>query len=304
MPTISGWYNIIDFSGRCNGQVKVIIQPMENLQRCQESVNCCISPSNDPSHNLMLPLSIDCSGDLSNVSLSRALKRKFTELEEITQRLRARLHDVTGDTEEVEDEFERDLNTEYVEDEEEDNYITAPVRDFGWLQNTNDEVMMPNSSAFNEINIENDLEFGQENGNGNQNENKITDEIMIKEKRDTNFDFDLIMEIIQNPKNNELPTTNTSSSNVNAQHLREGLARLVKQFDLDKVITPNTISDMLLDVDDVKDDISVETMSTSSQDRVRMISDALQKTAISGEDMILEDFDRKGPEDLSSNSKK
>lgn len=296
MPTISGWYNIIDFSGRCNGQVKVIIQPMENLQRCQESVNCCIS--NDPSQNLMLPLSIDCSGDLSNVSLSRALKRKFTELEEITQRLRARLHDVTGDTEEVEDEFERDLNTEYVEDEEEDNYVTAPVRDFGWLQNSSDEVMMPNSSAFNEINIENELEFGTENGNGN----KITDEIMIKEKRDTNFDFDLIMEIIQNPKNNELPT-NTSSSNVNAQHLREGLARLVKQFDLDKVITPNTISDMLLDVDDVKDDSSAETMSNSSQDRVRMISDALQKTAISGEDMILEDFDRKGPEDLS-NSKK
>lgn len=296
MPTISGWYNIIDFSGRCNGQVKVIIQPMENLQRCQESVNCCIS--NDPSQNLMLPLSIDCSGDLSNVSLSRALKRKFTELEEITQRLRARLHDVTGDTEEVEDEFERDLNTEYVEDEEEDNYVTAPVRDFGWLQNSSDEVMMPNSSAFNEINIENELEFGTENGNGN----KITDEIMIKEKRDTNFDFDLIMEIIQNPKNNELPT-NTSSSNVNAQHLREGLARLVKQFDLDKVITPNTISDMLLDVDDVKDDSSAETMSNSSQDRVRMISDALQKTAISGEDMILDDFDRKGPEDLS-NSKK
>lgn len=299
MPTISGWYNIIDFSGRCNGQVKVIIQPMENLQRCQDSVNCCISPntSSDPSQNLMLPLSIDCSGDLSNVSLSRALKRKFTELEEITQRLRARLHDVTGDNEEVEDEFERDLNTEYIEEEEEENYITAPVRDFGWLQmNTNDEVMMPNSSAFNEINIENELEFGTENGMAIDNENKITDEIMIKEKRDTNFDFDLIMEIIQNPKNNELPT-DTSSSNVNAQHLREGLARLVKQFDLDKVITPNTISDMLLDVDDVKDDISVETMSTSSQDRVRMISDALQKTAISGEDMIMENFDRKGPED-------
>lgn len=299
MPTISGWYNIIDFSGRCNGQVKVIIQPMENLQRCQESVNCCISPnsSSDPSHNLMLPLSIDCSGDLSNVSLSRALKRKFTELEEITQRLRARLHDVTGDNEEVEDEFERDLNTEYVEEEEEENYVTAPVRDFSWLQttNTNDEEMMPNSSAFNDIQIENELEFGTEIGNG-------TDEIIIKEKRDTSFDFDLIMEIIQNPKNNEQPPTNTSSSNVNTQHLREGLARLVKQFDLDKVITPNTISEML-DGEDAKENISVETMSTSSQDRVRMISDALQKTAISTENMILEEFDQEVPEE-SNNSKK
>lgn len=54
--------------------------------------------------------------------LSRALKRKFTELEEITQRLRLRLADVTKDdsdtsNDEFADEFERDINTLHVEDD-------------------------------------------------------------------------------------------------------------------------------------------------------------------------------------------
>lgn len=51
---------------------------------------------------------------LNTSSLSRVLKRKFTELHEITQRLRSRLLDVTKDDD---DEFERDLNT--VSDEKE-----------------------------------------------------------------------------------------------------------------------------------------------------------------------------------------
>lgn len=51
---------------------------------------------------------------LNTTSLSRVLKRKFTELHEITQRLRSRLLDVTKDDD---DEFERDLNT--VSDEKE-----------------------------------------------------------------------------------------------------------------------------------------------------------------------------------------
>lgn len=52
---------------------------------------------------------------------SRALKRKFTELEEITQRLKQRLSTVTNDDSDISDdfadEFERDLNTECVETE-------------------------------------------------------------------------------------------------------------------------------------------------------------------------------------------
>ncbi|XP_053683720.1 C2 domain-containing protein 3 [Sabethes cyaneus] len=115
MPCILGWYNIMDFSGRCNGQIKVNITPQENVTHYK---------SLDESVNFQIPLSIDvdCVGiDAGNTSLSRALKRKFTELEEITQRLKARLFDVTGDENvDPDDEFERDLNTEADEADDED----------------------------------------------------------------------------------------------------------------------------------------------------------------------------------------
>lgn len=52
------------------------------------------------------------SYDVDNIVLSRTLKRKFTELEEISQRLKSRLLDVTtDDTFDIDEEFENDLNT-------------------------------------------------------------------------------------------------------------------------------------------------------------------------------------------------
>lgn len=52
------------------------------------------------------------SCDLDNIILSRTLKRKFTELEEINQRLKSRLLDVTEDDNiDIDEEFENDLNT-------------------------------------------------------------------------------------------------------------------------------------------------------------------------------------------------
>uniref|UniRef100_A0A182P5F0 C2 domain-containing protein n=1 Tax=Anopheles epiroticus TaxID=199890 RepID=A0A182P5F0_9DIPT len=117
MPYILGWYNIMDFSGRCNGQIKVNVQPLENVQ---------VYKTLDGQMNFQIPLSIDvdCSAigldAANNTSLSRALKRKFTELEEITERLKARLFDVTGDdATDPDDQFERDLNTEAEEEEDE-----------------------------------------------------------------------------------------------------------------------------------------------------------------------------------------
>lgn len=70
--------------------------------------------------HLMQPLTIDVNADAnSGTVLSRTLKRKFTELEEITQRLKARLFDVTGDVNiDPDDEFENDLNTHPDEDED------------------------------------------------------------------------------------------------------------------------------------------------------------------------------------------
>ncbi|XP_058115911.1 uncharacterized protein LOC131286540 [Anopheles ziemanni] len=117
MPYILGWYAIMDFSGRCNGQIKVNIHPLEDVQ---------VYKTLDEQLNFQIPLSIDveCGGsgglaDASNTSLSRALKRKFTELEEITERLKARLFDVTGDEcLDLDDQFERDLNTEADEAED------------------------------------------------------------------------------------------------------------------------------------------------------------------------------------------
>lgn len=52
------------------------------------------------------------SYNVDNIMLSRTLKRKFTELEEISQRLKSRLLDVTADDNfDVDEEFENDLNT-------------------------------------------------------------------------------------------------------------------------------------------------------------------------------------------------
>lgn len=60
--------------------------------------------------------------EVNETVLSRALKRKFIELDEITQRLRLRLSNVTNDDNEpfndaLADEFERDINTLCVEDD-------------------------------------------------------------------------------------------------------------------------------------------------------------------------------------------
>lgn len=80
------------------------------------------------------------SGDIAadHTVLSRTLKRKFTELEEITQRLRARLFDVTGDMHtDPDDQFESDLNTMPDEDDDDEEFKMANENglgadDFDW----------------------------------------------------------------------------------------------------------------------------------------------------------------------------
>lgn len=146
LPILSGFYNIMDFSGRCNGQINLSVKPLENLSHYQDS-----STSLPP---LMNPLNIDVSvsDDSGSTLLSRTLKRKFTELDEITQRLKARLFDVTGDENfDPEEEFERDLNT--VVDEMDDG---DDQPDFAWLKNDSngnisDEPMNDFQSQLNRI---------------------------------------------------------------------------------------------------------------------------------------------------------
>ncbi|KAI4462552.1 hypothetical protein MML48_4g00021848 [Holotrichia oblita] len=126
MPTVSGWFNIVDFSNKCNGQIKISVTPLENLNRFKTHNFPFLQPQSNPSASLginKVPQKIavekvDEPGEL----LSRALKRKFTELDEITQRLKLRLSHVTNDesdnsNDDAVDEFERDINTLCVEED-------------------------------------------------------------------------------------------------------------------------------------------------------------------------------------------
>lgn len=84
---------------------------------------------------------------MDDSALSRALKRKFTELEEITQRLRARLFDVTGNmTIDPDDEFENDLNTIPDEDDEFEESNIASSMSLDWLEHCHNQASSNDSS--------------------------------------------------------------------------------------------------------------------------------------------------------------
>ncbi|KAK5643591.1 hypothetical protein RI129_007436 [Pyrocoelia pectoralis] len=132
LPSVQGWFNIVDFSSKCNGQIKIHITPLENISRFMNVKNIPSSyevdspdcSDNKPfkSNRSVVPSALLDIGEPPGELLSRALKRKFTELEEITQRLRTRLADVTKDDSDVSndefaDEFERDINTLSVEED-------------------------------------------------------------------------------------------------------------------------------------------------------------------------------------------
>jgi C2 domain-containing protein 3 len=129
LPILSGYYNIIDFSGRCNGQIKLSVKPLKSLAQYQD-----LLAAMPPMPVFANPLSVIESGPDENngaTVLSRTLKRKFDELDEITQRLKARLFDVTGDENfDPDDEFENDLNTA-VDDVEDESFSH---HDFSWLK--------------------------------------------------------------------------------------------------------------------------------------------------------------------------
>lgn len=88
--------------------------PTDDLT-CQETSETPTDECEQPNNLKDLeddPYSVD------NIILSRTLKRKFTELEEISQRLKSRLLDVTADDNfDIDEEFENDLNTCPVEDD-------------------------------------------------------------------------------------------------------------------------------------------------------------------------------------------
>lgn len=167
LPEIVGCYNIVYFDGKCNGQLQLKLKPLESVQykdvldsgevqQQQQQV------TEDPVSNVMQMLDLSLGPDLS---LSRTLKRKFTELDEITQRLRARLNDVTS--EELlgsdDDEWESYLNTSVEEEQAKDvavDEVDAVKDDFNWLGNLTemqkqfvqiDRQLQQNSQTLNEL---------------------------------------------------------------------------------------------------------------------------------------------------------
>ncbi|CAO1403724.1 unnamed protein product [Diamesa serratosioi] len=280
LPLLSGWYNIIDFSGRCNGQIKMSFKPLENVLKYQ--------PELIPSLNCHLDLDVDIEADGSTL-LSRTLKRKFNELDEITQRLKARLFDVTGDEDyDPDDEFEKDLNTE-VDDMDDEHFKDE---DFAWLGKGTSE-----NNLFNE----------QANAFQSHLSSILNDEPQPSTSKG------------MQSHNRNGSALNMHQRNVsgcsNPQPQQFSLDQLLKNYDLDTIINPNIfknlldptlansdstptlnpapLSDNLINIS-IDSDTTVSSNLSSTHDHVQTIQNALQRASI---DEFGNDQDsRPGPE--------
>lgn len=122
-PSICDWFNVADVFGRVNGRLRLRIGVSDAAVVASAAVlrtpACCAGSGGSDATDLV--------SEHSEV-LNQTIKRKFTELEDITKRLKARLGDVTDDAhfEDILDEFENDLNT--MPDETE-----AESDEFDWL---------------------------------------------------------------------------------------------------------------------------------------------------------------------------
>ncbi|XP_062137501.1 uncharacterized protein LOC133846504 isoform X2 [Drosophila sulfurigaster albostrigata] len=79
----SGWHNIVDFNGRVTGGLEIHVQPMPAATASGGNVDSAIDQ-------------FEQTLELRHLQLGQAIKRKYTELEQISNRLRTRLVDVTG----------------------------------------------------------------------------------------------------------------------------------------------------------------------------------------------------------------
>ncbi|XP_050080012.1 uncharacterized protein LOC126567770 [Anopheles maculipalpis] len=272
MPYILGWYNIMDFSGRCNGQIKVNVQPLENVQ---------VYKALDEQLNFQIPLSIDVDCNAigldaaNNTSLSRALKRKFTELEEITERLKARLFDVTEGEDDPDDQFEHDLNTEAEEEEDE----SWPDEFVGDMSNQKRNSQYPNGALTLTTNTSsysmcatdrriNDPPERSLTGCSNQNQSRPAAELQNLEELIQAHDIDTlinpaIIKNLLNPSNSdETPPLDADGTGLDGA------------TDADMSDTTSSSRSSLLPID-------TSTQATGSGDKVRQIASALQRTTIS-----------------------
>nr|CAD7259790.1 unnamed protein product [Timema shepardi] len=90
LPVVSGWYNLMDFTGHCHGQIKVGVFPLEDLSRFCTDLHYTISyPATEPEPSLP-----HCPGCETQTTLYSSLREKLGELDEITARLKQRLSSV------------------------------------------------------------------------------------------------------------------------------------------------------------------------------------------------------------------
>lgn len=221
--------------------------------------------------------------DGGNASLSRALKRKFTELEEITQRLKARLFDVTGDENvDPDDEFERDLNTEADEEEEEEEWVDPLEDNSGKKRNS----QFPNGAG-----------TGQQTRTTNTCSYTMSSEHRAADRSLTGC--------------SDRSTQHSTQNSEAEEHLL--LEKLLKEHKLDTLINPQILKNLINPVMSTSEstpmsnpyanlpdsessggtsadaDMSEESAEGggSTSDKVKLISSALQRTTISDADDII-----------------
>ncbi|KAF7988163.1 hypothetical protein HCN44_007657 [Aphidius gifuensis] len=169
---VSGWFHIIDFNGKCNGQIKISVRPLDNISTlkkneinsipaCQSnlsSVNYNFTDKNyekstkensEPVLNIGLGL-----GEASMSFLSLSLNQKLSELDEIKKRLQSRLEDVTSNAFEDNDDddiFNIDENEFEILDQDCDHpeIDDAVLNNPSWLrQNTQqDSAVLTNQNT-------------------------------------------------------------------------------------------------------------------------------------------------------------
>lgn len=193
-PTVSGWFHIMDFTGKCNGQIKVCITPLDNLSLFGKSITRLPTYSmtqlnkiplyahemysrdierNNTNYTLSTVVQkeekllhnenqsndsnthIDCE-DVSMSFLSLSLKQKLTELDEITKRLKSRLHDITSTAFEDDLENEFELNELTSDNGNNDHKIIDPVISIAAMDYNNKICLNRNTKKNENENISND----------------------------------------------------------------------------------------------------------------------------------------------------
>ncbi|CAH0561232.1 unnamed protein product [Brassicogethes aeneus] len=235
LPNVQGWFNIVDFTGKCNGQINIHVNPLENLSRFQQGSSSSTEALNDFDLFSSLTNDNNTQGD----TLSRAVKRKFTELEEITRRLRSRLSTVTNDesdtsNDDVADEFENDINTLCVEDDFDLINFEEEATKFSLNRNSKDS-KEESTLSFASSNAENPSSLDRDLDQGKQKIDNLLQKMSLL-TGDATF---------QNRYVSGCSTTNDNNTNSDTEFLLRDLPKLsnVSSSDLD-TFSSNTSTDL------------------------------------------------------------